>query len=333
MNKLFELKDWLTLEDTAKELSQALSEPVNKADILHLAIDGKITLSVNLLKTIPVNFGKIIVLNDAEREETPLENIEEGDIYSLENEWIFMETTQDIERIKGVWDLPMGDCNKQYIEFQLQKLNENIGGEKEFIPEDTSGLFLVSSNKEMVKVLIGIEDIEIMSGSIANGKKLRQRIKDEKFSEWQANELLKKYSEDRRRFIERSSKTPIYQTYYHDYQLRDSSFLVVRPRAISDFINTLDSEVLPEEKNVTVNDLFTNPPQNHSEPFEALKKQACNFINEYHRLPKNKKELWDYLTDQLEYDTRKNAILYPYSKKWTDFDAFSSMYKNRTTIR
>lgn len=49
VSKLFKLKDWLTVEDAARHLSGVFSEPVSEADILRLALDRRLTLSVNFV--------------------------------------------------------------------------------------------------------------------------------------------------------------------------------------------------------------------------------------------------------------------------------------------
>ncbi|TQN83107.1 UNVERIFIED_ORG: hypothetical protein FHU00_2601 [Citrobacter freundii] len=46
MNKLFNLKEWLTLEETARRLTSSFQENVSVADCLQLALDGHITISV-----------------------------------------------------------------------------------------------------------------------------------------------------------------------------------------------------------------------------------------------------------------------------------------------
>ena len=47
MGELFKLKKWLTLEETAKRLSNSLSKPVSVADVLQLSLDEHLTVSVN----------------------------------------------------------------------------------------------------------------------------------------------------------------------------------------------------------------------------------------------------------------------------------------------
>ena len=47
MSKLLKLKTWLTLDDAARHLSLMFGETVSKADVLRLALDGRLTLSIN----------------------------------------------------------------------------------------------------------------------------------------------------------------------------------------------------------------------------------------------------------------------------------------------
>ena len=46
---LYKLKEWLTAPDAAAHLSMALVEDVTEADVLQLALDGQLTLSVNFV--------------------------------------------------------------------------------------------------------------------------------------------------------------------------------------------------------------------------------------------------------------------------------------------
>ena len=46
MKKLLKLKEWLAVSDAAKHLSILFGEEVVEADVLRLALDGHLTLSV-----------------------------------------------------------------------------------------------------------------------------------------------------------------------------------------------------------------------------------------------------------------------------------------------
>ena len=48
MNKLFHLKQWVSIPDAARHLSQSLTEPVSEADVLKFGLDGLLVLSVYL---------------------------------------------------------------------------------------------------------------------------------------------------------------------------------------------------------------------------------------------------------------------------------------------
>lgn len=51
MNKLFKLKEWLTLEETSRRLTTSFQEAVSVADCLQLALDGHIKISVLIEKS------------------------------------------------------------------------------------------------------------------------------------------------------------------------------------------------------------------------------------------------------------------------------------------
>ena len=59
MSKLFKLRRWVTLSDAAKYLEGAFTEPVSEADILQLALDGQLKLSVNFINPVEVLLGRL----------------------------------------------------------------------------------------------------------------------------------------------------------------------------------------------------------------------------------------------------------------------------------
>ncbi len=65
-SKLSLLKNWLTLTDSAKYLTRALGEDVSVADLLHLALQQKLTLSISLVTGHFGATGKQISMEDAE---------------------------------------------------------------------------------------------------------------------------------------------------------------------------------------------------------------------------------------------------------------------------
>jgi len=64
-SKLYSLKEWLTLEDAASHLTSVLSEKVTVADVLQLAIQKHIKLSVNLISAAEANKGTVHDITEA----------------------------------------------------------------------------------------------------------------------------------------------------------------------------------------------------------------------------------------------------------------------------
>jgi hypothetical protein len=73
MNKLLKLKSWLTVPDAARHLSILSGQEITEADVLRLAMDRHLTLSMYIVSPQVALIGKIIPHSDAEFEEEPLE--------------------------------------------------------------------------------------------------------------------------------------------------------------------------------------------------------------------------------------------------------------------
>ncbi|SFT48188.1 hypothetical protein [Halomonas saccharevitans] len=64
-SKLYSLKEWLTLDDAASHLTSVLAEQVTVSDILQLAIQKRLKLSVNLISGTYANKGVIRDITEA----------------------------------------------------------------------------------------------------------------------------------------------------------------------------------------------------------------------------------------------------------------------------
>ena len=73
MGKLFNLKEWLTIPDTARHLSIVFGEDVSEADVLRLALDGRLQLSVYFVNNANARCGKVVGYDQVEWYETPPE--------------------------------------------------------------------------------------------------------------------------------------------------------------------------------------------------------------------------------------------------------------------
>ncbi|MBP7483504.1 MAG: hypothetical protein KA788_13290, partial [Lacunisphaera sp.] len=71
MGKLFNLKEWLTVADAARHLSIAFGEEVAEADVLRLALDGQLRLSVNFVNGATARCGKIVPIDEAKYKDIP----------------------------------------------------------------------------------------------------------------------------------------------------------------------------------------------------------------------------------------------------------------------
>lgn len=65
MSKLLKLKRWLTLDEAANHIATVISEPVTASDLLRMALDGHITLSLNIVNSVSVNLGKAVPLSES----------------------------------------------------------------------------------------------------------------------------------------------------------------------------------------------------------------------------------------------------------------------------
>ncbi len=69
--KLFNLKEWLTVAAAAQHLTILFAEEVTKADVLRLALDGRLKLSVHFVNHAEARPGMIIPLAEAKFGEFP----------------------------------------------------------------------------------------------------------------------------------------------------------------------------------------------------------------------------------------------------------------------
>lgn len=155
MSKLFKLKEWVTIPDAARHLSQIVNEPVSEADILQMALDGHLKISVNFPNRARARIGRVIPYKDVPRKELstldgkgtvtyldgyPLNDSPEGAMPDSETPFIHFQ--KEVVSIDGIWDLAMQGNERFDIEFDLQQL---IGG-PEVTMMNLEGTFLNRSD-------------------------------------------------------------------------------------------------------------------------------------------------------------------------------------------
>ncbi len=132
MEKLFKLKNWLTIADAAKHLSGVFEEEVSEADVLRLGLDGHLQLSADFVNHARAIHGKVVPLSKAEFYElkNPVtgvpEMIDGKPVMTLSglriNETDVLELDGDVVSIKGVWDLAMIGSEMLDLEHWYQQL-------------------------------------------------------------------------------------------------------------------------------------------------------------------------------------------------------------------
>ena len=139
MSKLFKLKEWVTIPDAARHLSQILNEPVAESDVLQLALDGHIKISVDFPNRAKAFMGRVVPFKDVPLIDLPpfkfggeqlrypdgvlLHKLSPGDHLKEETPFICFE--KDVVSIDGLWDLSLKGSERLDIGHDLQQL---IGG-------------------------------------------------------------------------------------------------------------------------------------------------------------------------------------------------------------
>lgn len=130
MKKLFTLKEWLSLEEASTYLSACLCEPVSAADVVRLAIDGHLVVSVYFVNPVYARRG-VLVPNDG--------SVCGGIPFNSREILVF---DNEVTRLSGVYDLPMNGGEVFDCEHKYQKL---VGGPIVMMGE-ARGAFVRESN-------------------------------------------------------------------------------------------------------------------------------------------------------------------------------------------
>lgn len=228
MSKLFKLKEWLTVPDTAKHLSIAFGEEVTEADVLRLALDGHLKLSVNFVNHAYAKHGKVVYIPEDEL----LAAIKAGNLPD-ELEWgtfspemmahapgipddqkgkpvtylrslqldsdRYLNLKPEVTSISGVWDLPMLGGEKLDIEHAYQMMTDGPG----ITLETMEGSFVERADGDMCQLQESFDDNEYQAGSNAQLEKIKTKIAIENLGKAEAEKLLNQHKEDRKKYLSR----------------------------------------------------------------------------------------------------------------------------------
>jgi len=279
MGKLFNLKEWLTVREAAQHLSIVFGEEVSEADVLRLALEGHLKLSVNFVNYAYAKRGKIVCnsetaflaainagnLTDAlgwrtvpaeiMRPDTGVPDEQKGkpatylSSLKLYNDR-YLSLSSGVTSISGIWDLPMLGGERLDVEHAYQLMT---GGPKITLV-NMDGSFVERSGGEMYQLQESFDDDECQSGSNAQLEKLKQRIAENNIEVDEAERLLQQHKEERKEFLERKKGRPASENYYPAGGLPKDSVLVVRTAALREFEQSINGAQSVAEKPMTPNE-------------------------------------------------------------------------------
>lgn len=255
MSRLFKLKEWLTLDEAAQHISTAIDENVEIKDLLRLALDKHLTLSVNFVNHAQARKGELVGPEDVKiagklapwfAEAIEKIAIEHGNDPAIAHqeivlslgveEGLFLNLDKKVSSIDGIWDLPLWGNEHLDIQHKYQQL---IGG-----PEVTlvciEGTYVRRGNIAC-EVQESWEENEYQKGSEAQKKDIENFILRESVSSEKAEKLRGEYKVWRKEFLEKQKNRPKEENYYPAGKLPDDAALVVRTDEVLRFLNELDS--------------------------------------------------------------------------------------------
>ena len=116
-----QLKKWLTIDDAAKYLSAQFSEPVEPKDILQLALENNLKLSINFTKIINVMEVSISPFSEITTEHS----LDKFGHVNFEDKSYHVSTSPQLIKIDGMWDLKLFGGGEEYIKARLLNFLED----------------------------------------------------------------------------------------------------------------------------------------------------------------------------------------------------------------
>lgn len=233
MSKLLKLKAWLTLDDAAKHLSMMFGEVVSKADVLRLALDGRLTLSVNFINGAKARCGPMIKSEQVHWTELP--GLSGGTVRLPEvvmlNDGSAIKLDDEVVSLRGIYDLPMLGNERLDVEHLYQQLTDG----PEVTLQGLDGPFVVAGDV-YCQLQESFDDNEYQSGSTAAGRALEAFIEREGLDDERAEALRRQHKADREEFKQRRAERPANEQYYPAGGLPEDAVFVVRTDALTELL-------------------------------------------------------------------------------------------------
>lgn len=253
VSKLFKLKKWLTLKEAARHLCDVCSEEVTEADVLRLALDRYLTLSVNFVNHAYVKPGKVVHFDDEK-----LKDLVSQGIYPSELEWIdgfydkkilltprigkdkYLKIKEKVVEIDSVWDLPMIGGETIYVENKYQELTG--GPLVELI--NINGTFVGRNDGIICEVQDIFDESQGYGADINKQLDKIRKLERNKIKNNRKEKLLGLRREKLAKLKEEQDSWNKLRKYYPACTFPEGSILVVRTDALREFEQFIhDSEV------------------------------------------------------------------------------------------
>lgn len=235
MNKLFRLKKWLTLEEAARRLSSSAEEPISEADVLRLALDGELVLSVDFVNHAR---GKPWAKASLESARTFTYDAsffgEEGEPRQIiagfalsEDEVLQPIDVDEPVTLRGVFDLAMWGAEALDVENLYQELTD--GPPVELM--NIEGAF-VYRDGAFFQLLESFEDNGYRPGTLAQLAHIERRIMEESIDPGRAAEMRAQHKGSRVKYLEKVASERGSENFYPASGLPSTCRLVVRNESI-----------------------------------------------------------------------------------------------------
>lgn len=293
MGKLFNLKEWLTVADAARHLSIVFGEDVTEADVLRLALDGRIRLSVYFVNHAKARCGKVVTWDETDwwlfpdSDDFPggrimkrggqattdecrpcpqklealfnkIPETERGKYYPMMRELNidgerFLRLSDDVTTLQGVWGLPMIGSEQLDIEHQYQYLT---GGPSVTL-QGLDGTFVEGRDGQICQLQEDYDGNEYQAGSSAALGKLKQHIAEHCIEGAEAESLLNRHKEQRKEFLEERRARPAKENYFPAGGLPKDAVIVVRTEDLREFEQSVNGVPRGAEKQVSTTERNT----------------------------------------------------------------------------
>ena len=270
-SKLLKLREWLTVPDAGRHLSNIFEEEVSESDLLRIALDRHLKLSVYFVNHAAARCGKIVPYEDVEwRESKQISFMKSGKgipdkikgnpqkikeyidqfppttimkSLNLDGER-YLNLDDNVTTIRGVWDLSMIGNERLDVEHKYQMLT----GGPEVTLQGLDGAFVESKDGVMCQLQESFDKNEYQSGSAAQLEKIKEHIASNNIEEEKAKELLSQHKKNREEYLNKRKKKNHADDYYPAGALPRDSVLVVRTQALIDLQERLSSEESAKKK-------------------------------------------------------------------------------------